>query len=36
VLRGIAPGRHTVRASYAGTGVVLGGRATTQVRVPRR
>ncbi|QBR93914.1 CHAP domain-containing protein [Nocardioides euryhalodurans] len=36
VLRGIAPGRHTVRASYTGTGVVVGGKATTTVRVPRR
>ena len=36
VLRGLAPGRHTVRASYAGTSIVLPGSASTTVRVPRR
>ncbi|WP_432478786.1 CHAP domain-containing protein [Nocardioides sp. GXQ0305] len=36
VVRGLGRGRHDVRVSYAGTSVVLPGRATTSVRVPRR
>jgi len=36
VVRQLEPGRHDVRVHYAGTTVVLPGRVTTTVRVPRR
>jgi hypothetical protein len=36
VLHDLPRGRHTVRARYAGTGIVLGGRTSTTVRIPRR
>ena len=36
VVKGVAPGRHTVQADYAGTDVVEAAGATDRVRVTRR